>query len=318
MRLLITGGAGCLGSELANHFGSRGYQVLVVDNFATGDPSWVTASSQIEIRDGSVLSTDDVDDAFSEFRPSHVIHAAASYADPDDWRGDLSTNTAGTLNIVKACESFRVEKLVYLQTALGYGKPTLSPIPVEHSLRPNSSYGISKVAGELYALAANIPSSVSLRLANVCAPRLSIGPLPTFFKKLLAGEECTVTNAERDFLSIDDFLSLAETVLLFDIPISGAFNVSSGRGKTILEVFEAVAAALSIQSPRHRLVPVGDDDIQSVVLSPTLTGETFGWSAGTEFTEMIDRQVRWFQLHGVGTIRSHLRHDVTSEGAPNE
>lgn len=318
MRLLITGGAGCLGSELANHFGSKGYQVLVVDNFSTGNPSWVSASSQIRIRECSVLSAEDLDDAFSEFRPSHVIHAAASYANPNDWRGDLSTNAAGTLNVVKACESSGVEKLVYLQTALGYGKPALSPIPVEHSLRPTSSYGISKVAGELYALAANITSSVSLRLANVCAPRLSIGPLPTFYKNLLAGEECTVTNAERDFLSIEDFLSLAEMVLLFDSPISGAFNVSTGTGKTILEVFEAVATAMSIQSPPHKLVPVANDDIQSVVLSPVLTGETFGWSAGTDFTEMINRQVRWFQLHGVGTIRSHLRHNLASEGAPNE
>ena len=307
MRLLITGGAGCLGSELANYFASRGDEVSVIDDFSTGDRSWVQSNGRVEVRNGSVSIKQDIDAAFSQFGPSHVIHAAASYADPDDWVGDLETNALGTLNVVKACESFEVKKLVYLQTALGYGKPAVSPIPVEQSLNPSSSYGISKVAGEMYVLSANIPSSVSLRLANVCAPRLAIGPLPTFFKKISAGEECTVTEAERDFLSIEDFLSLVEKVLEADQKISGAFNVSSGNGKTIRQVFEAVAEAIGAENPRLKSVPIGSDDVKSVVLDPKLTEHTFGWTAEKDFREVIQQQVRWFEEFGVGMIRSHLK-----------
>lgn len=308
MRLLITGGAGCLGSELAHHFSSRGDEVCVFDNFLTGDPSWVSSGPQISVREGTVRNVTDVNETFADFRPSHVIHAAASYADPGDWSGDLETNSAGTLNVVKACESFEIEKLVYLQTALGYGKPARSPIPISHPLHPTSSYGISKVAGEMYALAASVPSSISLRLANVCAPRLSIGPLPNFYARIRAGEECTVTNAERDFLALDDFLRLSERILDYDRQVSGAFNVSTGQGKTIREVFETVAAAMGVENPQYRLVPIGSDDIKSVVLSPQMTTETFGWTAHTEFPEVVSRQVHWFEQFGVGTIRSHLKH----------
>lgn len=318
MRLLITGGAGCLGSELANHFASRGDEVFVFDNFSTGDPSWVESSGRIEVREGSVSNKQDIEAAFSQFGPSHVIHAAASYANPDDWLGDLATNATGTLNVVKACESSKVDTLVYLQTALGYGKPAASPISVEHSLNPISSYGISKVAGELYVLAASIPSSISLRLANVCAPRLAIGPLPTFFKKISAGEECTVTEAERDFLSIEDFLSLTEKVLHFKQKISGAFNVSSGRGKTIRQVFEAVAESIGAEDPKLTSVPIGADDIQSVVLDPELTQQTFGWAAQKDFREIVQQQVRWFELYGVGQIRSHLKNTELDDRNNND
>lgn len=307
MRLLITGGAGCLGSQLAHHFATRGNKVLVLDNFLTGDPSWVESNGQIEVLEGSVSNKQDIEVAFSQFGPSHVIHAAASYANPDDWLGDLATNGTGTLNVVKACESFKVDRLIYLQTALGYGKPATSPISVGHPLNPISSYGISKVAGELYVLAASIPSSISLRLANVCAPRLAIGPLPTFYKKISAGEACTVTEAERDFLSIDDFLSLTEKVLHFKQSISGAFNVSSGRGKTIRQVFEAVAEAIGAEDPKSTSVPIGADDIRSVVLDPELTQQTFGWAAQKDFRETVQQQIGWFDLYGVGQIRSHLK-----------
>ena len=307
LKLLITGGAGCLGAELANFFGSKGHEILVLDNFATGDPNWILSRPNVEVFEGSVRESKDLTDSFSAFQPSHVIHAAATYADPDDWEGDLATNGGGTLNVVRACESFGVEKLIYLQTALGYGTPKVSPIPVDHPLSPASSYGISKVTGELYVLAANIPTSVSLRLANVCSPRLAIGPLPSFFLNLREGRECMVTTAERDFLSIRDFLQVVEKVLHFDKPIVGPFNVSSGEGKTIQQVFEAVAAAMGVKEPKHHLVEIGIDDIRSVVLSPSHTNQTYGWQAQVGFQELIGEQVSWFESYGVGTIRSHLK-----------
>lgn len=318
MRILVTGGAGCLGSELAGHYSEKGHEVLVFDNFQTGSKEWVPSNPKVITWEGSVASPENLGRAFSHFEPTHVIHAAASYADPNDWEGDLETNALGSLNVVKASELHRVEKLVYLQTALGYGRPTISPIPVDHQLNPSSSYGISKVAGELYVLAAELPSSVSLRLANVCAPRLSIGPLPTFFKRLQANEECVVTSAERDFLSIADFLDLIDRVFDHEFPVKGAFNVSSGGGRTIQEVFEAVAAEMGIANPRFRTIPLGNDDIESVVLSPEGTRQVFGWSAQTDFSETVKQQVDWFKLHGVGTIRSHLKENSAIEKESDE
>lgn len=318
MRILITGGAGCLGSELAGHYAEKGHEVLVFDNFQTGSKEWLPSSPKVIIWEGSVASPENLGLAFSHFEPTHVIHAAATYADPDDWEGDLETNALGSLNVVKASELHRVEKLVYLQTALGYGRPTISPIPVGHQLNPSSSYGISKVAGELYALAAELPSSISLRIANVCAPRLSIGPFPNFFKRLQADEECLVTSAARDFLAIADFLDLIDRVFDHPSPVRGAFNVSSGAGRTIQEVFEAVASEMAIANPRFRAVPLSDDDIESVVLSPDETRQVFGWTAQTDFRETVKQQVDWFKLHGIGTIRSHLKTDHSAEKGLDE
>lgn len=318
MRIFITGGAGCLGSELARYWVANGANVLVFDNFQTGDSAWLSPDLKLDVLEGSVTNRFELEKAFASFRPTHVIHAAASYANPDDWEGDLLTNGLGTLNVVRACESTDVEKIVYLQTALGYGRPKVSPIPLDHVLRPTTSYGISKVAGEMYVLAADIASSISLRLANICAPRLSIGPLPTFFKRLGTGDECVVTAAERDFLAVGDFLELIDQVLRHERPLRGAFNVSSGIGKSILDVFEAVAAEMKVFNPRFRTAPIGRDDVKSVVLSPEATEKTFGWTAKTDFEEAIRQQVGWFEILGVGSIRSHLKENHSIDGKSNE
>jgi nucleoside-diphosphate-sugar epimerase len=286
---------------------SREIDVLVFDNLATGSLDWLEGDLGILVREGTVANFADVHSAFSEFRPTHVIHAAASYDDPDDWAGDLENNAQGTLNVVRASEEFGVSAFIYLQTALGYGVPSVSPIPITHGLNPTSSYGISKVAGEMYALAAKLPISVSLRLANVCAPRLSIGPLPTFYKKILSDEECTVSEAERDFLSFFDFVELIELVLRHDAAVSGPFNVSSGSGTSIQSVFGQVSEALGAANVQAHVVPVASDDIRSVVLDPATTAETFGWSAKVALSEVISQQILWFEEYGVGTIRSHLR-----------
>lgn len=307
MRVLITGGAGNLGSAISNHLAAAGAQVLVLDNFATGHQSWISPAAGIEVRETSVIDTNDVRIAFSDFLPTHVIHAAASYADPDDWEGDLSTNALGTLNVVRASEDFAVRSLIYLQTALGYGPPKEIPIPVDHRLNPNTSYAISKVAGEHYALSSKTPTAISLRLANICSPRLAVGPIPTFFKRILEDKVCHVTEAERDFLLVDDFLGLIERLLQLASPERGAFNVSSGEGVTIAQVLDAVASCMGVQSPLRHLKPIGSDDVKSLILDPALTIETFGWKAQTSFSELIEQQVRWFTEYGVGTIRSHLK-----------
>ena len=102
--------------------------------------------------EGDVRDVEFVESYFDQFRPTHVVHAAASYADPYDWTGDFETNTRGSLNVAQAAEKAGVSHLIYLQTALGYGKPTVTPIPLRHSLQPTTSYSISKVAGEYYIL----------------------------------------------------------------------------------------------------------------------------------------------------------------------
>lgn len=307
MRLLVTGGAGCLGSEIVRHFGSTSEQVIVLDNLVTGNRSWLPERDNLVFEEGDVSDGESVEHAFHDYRPTHVVHAAASYANPDDWSGDLITNALGTLNVVKASEKAGVESFIYLQTALGYGRPVSTPIPITHALRPQTSYGISKVAGELYALGSELPQVFSFRLANICAPRLSIGPFPTFFKRIQAQDPCTVSDAERDFLDIDDFLALLELAFLSENTTKQSFNVSTGIGHSINDVYLAVERALGQSGGAPSLFPVGADDVKSVVLDASETEDFFGWSPRRSFDEVVGRQIQWFQDFGVGEIRSHLK-----------
>lgn len=307
MKLLVTGGAGCLGSEIVRHFLPLYGQVIVMDNLVTGSKEWLPDAENLILIEGDVSDDTTVRELFQEYSPTHVVHGAASYASPDDWQGDLATNALGTLNVVRASERAGVKKIVYLQTALGYGHPDTTPIPTTHPIRPRTSYGISKVAGELYSMSSEVPQVYSFRLANVCAPRLAIGPFPVFYRKMLAGEPCIISNAERDFLDIEDFLTVLTLALRKEESVKRVFNISTGVGRSIEDVYLAVQKALNAKNEPPTLVPVGDDDVGSVVLDPVEARDYFGWEPKSSFDELARRQIQWFNELGVGEIRSHLK-----------
>ena len=183
MRLIITGGAGCLGSNLIEKFFSNDVSICVIDNFSTGKREVISEQNGIKIIEGSIANKDLINQVFSDFKPTHVIHSAASYKDPSNWIEDTKTNVLGSIYVGEASQKLGVKRLINFQTALCYGKPSQIPIPVQHPTAPFTSYGISKTAGEAYLIQLDLPV-VSLRLANICAPRLAIGPIPTFYDRL--------------------------------------------------------------------------------------------------------------------------------------
>jgi len=305
MRILITGGAGCLGTNLIDQYLPRGHEVLVIDNYATSAPEVLPAHDALQVIEGSVADAALVDKAMADFQPTHVIHAAASYKDPADWHGDAEVNVTGSLNVLRAAERAGVTRFVNLQTALCYGRPTTVPIPVDHPTAPFTSYGISKTAGEQYMLMSDLPV-VSLRLANIVSPRLSIGPIPTFYTRLKAGKGCFCSDTYRDFLDIADFVDLMDVVMAEGAP-TGVFNVSTGESKSIKDLFDQVVAHLGIElSEPVPIVPPGDDDVPAVVLDPSATKAKLGWEAKIGFEEMMQRMLAWYDEHGVRQIYSHL------------
>ncbi|MBI1385099.1 MAG: NAD-dependent epimerase/dehydratase family protein [Rhizobiales bacterium] len=307
MRILITGGAGTLGSGLTERYLEAGHEVLVVDNFATGHRGSLPESHpRLEIVTGSVADRALVNGAFERFRPSHVIHSAAAYKDPDDWLEDARTNVEGTINVVQAAKAAGVARFVNFHTALGYGRPASVPIAVDAPARPFTSYGISKQAGESYLAMSGLPF-VSLRLANVTGPRLAIGPIPTFYTRLKAGKSCFCSRTVRDFVDMDDFFSMMDLVMADGAP-TGIYNVSTGTGHTIKEIFDIVVEHLGIElkEPVPEVDP-GPDDVPAVVLDPTHTMAVFGWRPRYAFAETIRRMLAWYDEHGVTAIYSHLK-----------
>jgi nucleoside-diphosphate-sugar epimerase len=298
------------------HWHARGHQILVIDNFATGKRELVPQISRLQVVEGSIADREMVRRAFDRFRPTVVVHSAASYKDPSDWREDAATNVLGTVHVIEAARDYGVERFLNFQTVLCYGRPEQSPIPVDHPLRPFTSYGISKVAGEQYLAASNL-NWVSLRLANITGPRLAIGPIPTFYQRLKAQQSCFCTDSLRDFLDMSDFIAAVECVITAP-EVSGIFNVSSGQGHSIREVYDAVRTHLGLgPDPGVRVVPVGADDVAELVPDPSKTSEALGWKPQVNFRSTMERMLKWYDVHGVSDVHSHLSHAKYDEQDQN-
>ena len=304
MKLFITGGAGCLGSNLIEKYLPEGHEILVLDNFETGNREVVPNVDGLRVVEGSVANATIVEELVSQFKPDYVIHSAAAYKDPQNWIEDSSTNVLGSINVAKSCLNNGVQNLVNFQTALCYGRPPEVPIPVHAPTAPFTSYGISKTAGERYLIESGL-NVISLRLANICGPRLAIGPIPTFYTRLKAGKSCFCSDSTRDFLDMSDFLSLMDLILA-DKVASGIYNVSTGVGSSIKEVFDAVAEYLKMEVPDVPIVPVGEDDVPNVVLDSSETERELDWKAQVGFKETIFNQLKWYDKYGVSAIYSHL------------
>jgi nucleoside-diphosphate-sugar epimerase len=305
MRILITGGAGCLGSNLIEHWLPLGHQIAVIDNFATGKRELVPNIQGLTVFEGSVADEGLVEQVFRSFRPEVVIHAAASYKDPDDWQQDSATNVVGSAIVAKVAKNQGVRRVVNFQTSLCYGRPLQVPVPRFHALAPFTSYGITKTAGEQLMMLSSV-STVSLRLANVSGPRLAIGPIPTFYKRLKAGQGCFCTDSSRDFLDMEDFLHFMDLAIKESAP-TGVFNLGTGEAHSVKEIYDIVREHVGLPPDSVRVEPVGADDVPVMMLDSSETKAAFGWKARHSFQETIKRQLAWYDEHGVTDVFSHLK-----------
>lgn len=311
MNVLITGGAGFVGSHVVDRLLARGDTVLVIDNYATGRRDNLKPHPNLNIVEGSIADSVLVNRAFAEVVPDIVIHAAASYRDPDNWGEDIATNVTGTANVVQSAVEHRIGRLIYFQTALCYGlQPLEQPITLEHPILPNgSSYAISKTAGEQYIELSGL-DYISLRLANVYGPRNISGPLPTFYHRLTTGKSCYVMDTRRDFVFIDDLVAVVMKAIGGQGQ-RGPYHVSSGRDYSIKQLFDTTVDHLGIKleddvevRPRH------PDDAYSILLDPSNTNEDFHWSASTDLQAGVHRALDYYREYGVTETYTHLKTDA--------
>lgn len=306
MKLLVTGGAGSLGANIVEHWLGKGVDVCVVDNFATSKREGLPRHDKLTTVEGTIADRSFVEKVFADFAPTHVVHCAAAYQDPDDWAEDAATNTDGTVHVAKASREGGVERFIYLQTALAYGEPRQDPVSPDHPLDPFTSYGISKAAGEQYVRLSGVPW-VSMRTAIVYGPRHTSGPIPTFAKRLANGQGCFAVATTRDFLYLDDFLALLEKTLEKGAP-TGPFNVASGHEVSIKDVHDKIADRLGIvQEKPVEVREPGDDEVTSMRLDIEPTKAAFGWAPQIAFDDGLDRQLAWYREHGFGDSYSHLK-----------
>jgi UDP-glucose 4-epimerase len=312
LKVLITGGAGFVGSHLTDRLTGRGDEVLVIDNYATGRrDNLPDSASGLRVIEGDIANRDLVESSLDDFRPDVVVHAAAAYKDPDDWAEDVRTNVLGTTHVTKAAQATGVRRLIYLQTALCYGlHPIEQPITLDHPIRPGaSSYAISKTAGEQYIALSGIDYQ-SFRLANAYGPRNISGPLPTFFSRLTSGKPCFVMDTRRDFVYVSDLVDVLEKAV-DGAGRAGAYHVSSGGDYSIQELFDATVAAMGITLDQPVEVrPRGEDDAFTILLDPGATNRDFEWKTTVPLETGVAEAIAYYQTNGITDTYTHLKLDA--------
>lgn len=311
MKVLITGGSGFVGSHLADRLLARDDKVLVIDNYATGRRDNLKRHPNLQVIEDTIADTAAMTIIFSEFKPDVVVHAAASYKDPDNWVEDCKTNVLGTVNVVSATKNAGCKRIVYFQTALCYGlNPKEQPVSLDHHFDARgSSYAISKTAAEHYVELSGL-SFVSFRLANAYGPRNISGPLPTFYQRLTTNKACFVMDTRRDFVFINDLVDCIERAV--DGQGQGYYHISSGSDYSIKELFDATLAALSIKLDKEVEVrPRNPDDAFTILLDPSRTKQDFAWQASTSLTVGVKAAIDYYKEYGIEQTFTHLRVEET-------
>lgn len=250
--LLVTGGAGFIGSHVVDAALASGRRVRVLDDLSTGDKRHVP--DQAELVEGDVADPDAVADAVDGV--DEVAHLAAHRAVPRSLVDPLATdraNTAGTLCVLEASRHAGVRRVVVASSSSVYGAAATLPTPETTVPQPRSPYAVSKLAGEHYAkVYAELfgLSTLSLRLFNVYGPRQSPdGPyaqvIPRFLAALQASERPSVDGdgtQSRDIVYVTDVA--AAFLAGLDARVTGVVNIGTGRATTVLDVLDAARRAV--------------------------------------------------------------------------
>lgn len=308
MKVLITGGAGFVGSHIADCLLERRDEVLVIDNYSTGRRDNLTPQDNLTIVEGTIADRDLVFQTFEAFQPEIIVHAAAAYKNPDNWAEDSRTNVLGTANVTQASQQVNAKRLIYFQTALCYGlQPLEQPITLNHPiLSDGSSYAISKTAGEQYIRLSGI-EYVSFRLANAYGPRNLSGPLPTFYHRLTNDKPCFVMDTRRDFIFINDLVQVVMKAI-DGRGETGEYHISSGSDYSIKELFEATVKALAIKLENEVEVRERNpDDVYTILLDPSKTNRDFEWAISTPLETGVKAAINYYQTYGITETYTHLR-----------
>jgi len=301
MKVLITGGAGFIGSHLADRLIERKNEVFIIDNFITGRKENVPDKS--ELFEQSISNKNAVLETFNKVKPDVVVHAAASYKNPDDWENDILTNVYGTHNIISGCEQSKCNRIIYFQTSLCYGHPQTSPITLKHPILPTNSYSISKTTAEQYISLSGL-DFISFRLANCYGPRNLSGPIPTFYHRLINKQSCFVVNTKRDFVFIDDLVDIV--IKAIDGTGSKYYHISTGKDFSIKELYKYVSESLNINIKAEEKER-GDDDVETILLEPYKTTRDFGLTPNTLLKDGIQKAVDWYKINEIKETFTHLR-----------
>jgi len=302
MKILVTGGAGFIGSNVADGFIQEGHQVAIIDNLSTGRKSNVNKEAQffkVDIRSAVI------DKIFEKIKPDVLCHHAAqidvrkSTTDPIY---DANVNIIGSLNLLNACVKHKVKKVTFASTGGAiYGEQDYFPADENHPANPLSPYGVAKLTIEKYIYFYHKTYGidyVSLRYANVYGPRQNplgeAGVVAIFTEKLLSNKEAIINGKgtqTRDFVFVQDVVE--SNLLALNYPQSDIFNIGTGIETDINCIFRILKEKTgSNQKEIHSPAMLGEQ--QRSVLECSKAEKLLGWKPKSSLEEGITKTVKFY------------------------
>jgi len=303
MKILLTGGAGFIGSHIGDLLIEEGYQLVIVDDLSTGKEANLNrAASFYHVG----ILDEGLENVFSREKPDIVNHHAAqvnvreSVANPIH---DLEINIRGTVHLLELSLKYRVQKVIFASSGGAiYGEQIDFPAGEEHPLKPLSPYGVSKLAGEnyLYYYRQNFAlPAVCLRYANVYGPRQDpfgeAGVVAIFAQKMLTGQQPIINGTgmqTRDYVFVEDVARI--NLMALRDPVTGAYNVGTGKETTVNDLFFTIRALTRSQAAEIHGEPKTGEQFRSVLTAEKAYRE-LGWKPLIELNEGLQRTVHFFE-----------------------
>lgn len=306
MKIVVTGGAGFIGSHLVDRLIQEGHEVAVVDNLSTGKRKNLNRAAQFYKMD---IQSSSLERVFRRERPAMLMHLAAqmdvrrSVADPIF---DAQVNILGTLNVLHQAVQHGTRKVIFASSGGAiYGEQEVYPAPESHPTRPLSPYGISKLSGEHYLTYYQGLSGIQaviLRFANVYGPRQDpegeAGVVSIFSQKLLHGEQPIINGngrQTRDFIFVDDIVEAHLAVMGKDV--QGTYNVGTGEETTINELFR-ILADLTNPECKELHGPAKKGEQQRSTIDAGKLRRELGWEPKVALREGLSRTLDFFRGTG--------------------
>ena len=302
MRILVTGGAGFIGSTVADRFVGLGHEVAVFDNLSSGFREFV--NPRAKFYEGDLAAAIAVDAAIADFRPEIVDHHAAqidvrkSVTDPVF---DARVNVLGSIGLMQACQAHGVRKIVYASTGGAlYGEGRQLPATEDHPINPEAPYGASKHTVEHYLYIWKLLHGLDytvLRYPNVYGPRQNphgeAGVNAIFIGLMLAGKRPRIYGdgtAVRDYLYVDDVVE--GNVIALGKGSGEMFNLGTGIGTSVNDIVRELKAITGFAEDAI-YEPARAGEVQRIYLDASRAKRVLGWQPQVTFTEGLRRTVEW-------------------------
>jgi UDP-glucose 4-epimerase len=303
VNILITGGAGFIGSHVADASITAGHKVTIIDDLSTGNLENVNPKAKFVRLD---IREDGVKDIFAGNKIDAVIHHAAQMdvrRSVDDPRHDASVNVIGSLNLLENCIRYKIKKFIFASTGGAiYGEQEYFPADELHPVNPLSPYGIAKLAVEKYLYyyhAVHGLQYVTLRYANIYGPRQNphgeAGVVAIFASKMLAGKGPVINGdgrQTRDYTYVGDVVKA--NMLALSYGQSGTFNVGTECETDVNEVFRIIRD-LSGASCEEKHGPAKKGEQLRSVLNIASIRKVLGWEPSVNLSEGLEKTVEFFK-----------------------